>query len=153
MDQVEFNKQIEFGLENLERVYKSIKKFSSKGNEADVTQSALAYECVGYYNAIEHLMVRFLKYLQIEIPTGAFFHRETIHTFERAVFKSGIDSALLKAILDLMAFRHVAVNIYGFLLDQQKLQRLIDQILNYHTKIKQLFVDATDRVAKIKPDP
>jgi hypothetical protein len=43
-----------------------------------------------------------------------------------------------------MGFRHVATKIYGFLLDWERLKRLVDQILKYHSEIKQLSVDTID---------
>ena len=78
MESDELKMQIDFGLENLDRIFQTIQKFSSDDVAQDLKVSALSYECLGYYNAIEHLMIRFLKFLNIDIPIGAFSHRDTI---------------------------------------------------------------------------
>jgi hypothetical protein len=68
MEADELRRQIDFGLENLDKVFQSIQKFSASDIAQDLKVSALAYECLGYYNAIEHLMIRFLKFSKSEIP-------------------------------------------------------------------------------------
>jgi len=148
MEADELRQQVDFGLENLDKVFQNIQKFSRDDIEQDLKVSALSYECLGYYNAIEHLMIRFLKFLKIAIPTGAFSHRDTIKTFEAAFAEMKIQPEIVKAIDDLMGFRHVATKIYGFLLDWQRLKRVTDQILNYHTDIKQVFVNAVEIINK-----
>lgn len=51
----ELKNEINFGLGNLESIYQSILEFSRQEIEERVKVSALTYECLGYYNAIEHL--------------------------------------------------------------------------------------------------
>lgn len=136
----EFKAQIEFGLENLDKIHGNIKRFIAKESEEDFKLSALAYECMGYYNAIEHLIIRVLKFSKIEIPSGAYSHRDTLTVFQATIPTSNLDPTLFKILSDLMSFRHVATKIYGFLLSSEKLQRLLDQILERHDQIKQLFL-------------
>lgn len=142
MEVDELRPQIEFGLENLDKVFQSIKKFSANDIAQDLKVSALAYECLGYYNAIEHLIIRFLKFSKSEIPTGAFSHRDTIRTFYAIFTEVKFEPEVVKAIDDLMGFRHVVTKIYGFLLDWERLRRVVDQIALHHEKIKQIFTDA-----------
>ncbi|MBI5650852.1 MAG: hypothetical protein HZC40_10485 [Chloroflexi bacterium] len=52
-------KELAFGLENLAQVFDHIQIFSQTDAPALLRTSALTYECVGYYNAIEHLIIRF----------------------------------------------------------------------------------------------
>ncbi|HAW49437.1 TPA: hypothetical protein DCX16_00570 [bacterium] len=47
----ELKSEIDFGLENLENIYKSIISFSQQEIEERIKVSALTYECLGYYNA------------------------------------------------------------------------------------------------------
>jgi len=62
MNVSELRREIEFGLENLERIYLNISTFARQEAEERMKTSALAYECLGYYNAIEHLIIRILKH-------------------------------------------------------------------------------------------
>ncbi len=135
--------EIEFGLENLEKVFLNISKFSQQDTSKDIVIAALTYECFGYYNAIEHLIIRFLKYLRTEIPTGQFSHRDTLKKFFVLVNERGfeINQKLSETIENLMAFRHVATKIYSFLIDWDKLEGVIEDIQQNHENIKLLFLD------------
>ncbi len=58
MSPSELKLEIDFGLENLEKVHqKLVTIFNNKEIDLEVKTSALAYECIGYYNAIEHLIL------------------------------------------------------------------------------------------------
>jgi hypothetical protein len=59
----DLRQEINFGLENLAKVYHNIVQFSALQSDTKLKTSALAFECLGYYNAVEHLMIRILKYL------------------------------------------------------------------------------------------
>lgn len=147
MSSGKLREEIEFGLENLERVYLNISKFSQQDISKDIVVAALTYECFGYYNAIEHLIIRFLKYLGVEIPTGQFSHRDILRNFYDIARDKGfdIDSTTSSAVENLMAFRHVATKIYSFLIDWDKLEAIIDDIQSNHESIKQIFVNILNK--------
>lgn len=114
--------------------------------EQRVKMSALAFECLGYYNAIEHLIIRILRRQRIAISSGSFSHRDTLKTFEAWIVdkKIEVDEETIRAIESLMAFRHVATKIYGFLIDWSKLQVIVGDVEANHEAIKQLFIRALD---------
>jgi len=124
--------------------------FSQKDIEEEVKTSALTYECQGYYHAVEHLAIRILKHQKAEIPTGPFSHRDTLKAFEAVLANSAIqvEPGAIETIEDLMAFRHVATKIYGFLINSAKLQAIIDKIAQHHTSIKRLFESVIDFLNK-----
>lgn len=140
----ELRNELNFGLENLESIYQSISKFSQQEIEERVKVSALTYECLGYYNAIEHLIIRVLKHLKIEIPFGPFSHRDTLKAFLSLVGEKDADEDTIKVIENLMAFRHIATKIYGFLIDWNKLKFIINDIEASHNKIKRTFGNILD---------
>ncbi len=133
--------EVAFGLENLNKIYGNIETFAKLEVDPKIKVSALTYECLGYYNAIEHLMIRFLKYLSIELPTGKFSHRDTLRQFENLFSERSIADyqKTVTIITNLMAFRHVATKIYGFLIDADKLNVIVEDINTYHSGIEQLF--------------
>jgi hypothetical protein len=143
MNRTELQREIDFGLENLEKVYARICQFVQQDIDAGVKTSALTYECLGYYNAIEHLFIRILKFQKFGIPLGPFSHRDTLKTFETFVTERRIiaNAESLQIIENLMAFRHVATKIYGFLIDANKLSFVIRDIKAHHSRIKQLILD------------
>lgn len=144
MDMNELRNEIKFGLENLESIYQSILEFSQQEIEERVKISALTYECLGYYNAIEHLIIRILKYLKIELPSGPFSHRDTLKAFLALVREKDVAEDTIKVIENLMAFRHIATKIYGFLIDWNKLKFIINNIEASHNKIKGIFTNILD---------
>lgn len=146
MTRDELQREIEFGLSNLERVFQAIVAFATSTASEDLKTSAVAFECVGYYNAIEHLILRIFKYLNIPKPMGASSHRDTLRGFERLLFDKQLSPSqeILEAIENFMAFRHVATNIYGFLVDWKKLQAIVTEIQRVHEDMKRLFVELTD---------
>ena len=75
MSRTDLKNEVRFGLENLNKVYKSINYISESDAEGLLKVPALTYECFGYYNAIEHLILRLTKYLKIPTPGGAFSHK------------------------------------------------------------------------------
>ena len=145
MSEHELQRSIDFGLENAERIHLRIATILQTTTSEEIKTSALAYECLGYYNAIEHLIVRIFKHLQIDIPTGPFSHRDTLARFESLLDEKGVAASggVVNAIENLMAFRHVATKIYGFLIDLGKLQVIVDEIRQHHAVICQLFKDVT----------
>lgn len=143
MSRAELRREIDFGLENLDKVYTRIRQFFQQEIDAGVKTSALTYECLGYYNAIEHLFIRMLKFRRIGIPSGPFSHRDILKTFETFVNErsSSTNAESFEVIENLMAFRHVATKIYGFLIDANKLSFVIRDIEEHHDRIKQLMLD------------
>lgn len=133
--------EIAFGLENLNKIYDNIETFSKLEVDPKIKVSALAYECLGYYNAIEHLIIRSLKYLSIDLPAGKFSHRETLRQFDRLLNERSIadSSETVVIITNLMAFPHVATKIYGFLIDTDKLNTIVKDINTYHNEIEKVF--------------
>ena len=148
MKKKELKKEVEFGIENLDKIFNRILHFEKLVLDDRVKVSAFAYECLGYYNAIEHLIIRILKYSRVEIPSGSFSHKKILMSFENKLHnrKIPVNEELIKLIENLMAFRHVATKIYGFLLDWKKLEFIIEDIKKCHNQVKALFFGIIDQV-------
>jgi predicted nucleotidyltransferase len=144
--------EVTFGLENLEKIHHQITTFSQLDIAPEIKVSALTYECLGYYNALEHLIIRILKYLKLGLPQGQFSHRDTLRSFETWLLAHSKPETqlskqqLLKQIEALMAFRHIATKIYGFLIDERKLQTVIQGVTENHSALNALFVEIVDEI-------
>lgn len=88
----DLREEIEFGLSNLDKIYSRIHAFRSADVDLQILQSALTYECIGYFNAIEHLISRFLKSMRKPVPTGPTSHRDTLRLFESTLQEYSISS-------------------------------------------------------------
>lgn len=90
---------------------------------------------------MEHLILRFIKFLSWEKPSGAFSHRDTLKALEQlaADYNVSLKEATRDVCLELMAFRHVATKIYGFLIDETKLNVIVARVENSHSEIVEIF--------------
>jgi hypothetical protein len=81
--------------------------------------------------------------LRIEVPSGEFSHRDTLKTIETLMHDKEIeiDEETIQIIENLMAFRHIATKIYGFLIDWGKLQVIVSDIERNHDRIKPTFTN------------
>ena len=143
--------EVEFGLENLSNIHDNVRTFSKLDIDSKVKISALTYECLGYYNAIEHLIIRFLKYLNVDLPSGQFSHRDTLKCFDSFILNTGLQNTndTMSLIANLMAFRHVATKIYGFLIDEAKLNVVVSDIELNHQIIETLFRDLIANITEV----
>jgi len=143
MNVSEFEREVRFGLENLTRVRSNVLHILSQNVDSVVRLSALTYECLGYYNALEHLFLRFIKFIGRKQPSGAFSHRDTLRTLEviAGEYEVDLDPHTLQICLELMAFRHVATKIYGFLIDEAKLIVIVSRVEDSHEQIIELVED------------
>jgi predicted nucleotidyltransferase len=141
--------EVNFGLENLEKIHTQVITFNQLDIDPQAKVSALTYACLGYYNAIEHLIIRILKYLKLELSQSQFSHRDTLRSFENWLATNSPNEAeqqqqILKHIEALMAFRHIATKIYGFLIDERKLQDVVHGLIENHSALKALFLEAVN---------
>lgn len=137
MNVSEFEQEVRFGLENLTRVRSNVLHILSQDVDEIVRRSALTYECFGYYNAFEHLILRFIKFLRREKPSGPFSHRDAVQALEAMAvdYQVTLEPRTLRICLELMAFRHVATKIYGFLIDEAKLAVIVSRVEESHDRI------------------
>ena len=103
----QFRQEIQFGLENLEKVRSDINAFQSSPADAKMRDSAL-----------EHLVIRVLKPRGVALPTGPTSHQMILNTFQDVLAKLNIAVGGFDALKRLLGFRHVATKIYGFLIDE-----------------------------------
>jgi hypothetical protein len=150
MNVSEFEQEVRFGLENLTRVRSNVLHILSQDVDEIVRRSALTYECFGYYNAFEHLILRFIKFLRREKPSGPFSHRDAVQALEAMAvdYQVTLEPRTLRICLELMAFRHVATKIYGFLIDEAKLAVIVSRVEESHDRIIELVEDLLLEVLK-----
>lgn len=84
------------------------------------------------------------------MPRGEFSHRDTLKEFQAVLANRvlKIDKKMVTTVEELMAFRHVATKIYGFLLDWNKLESIVSKILRSHKKINSLFLRVVESLKK-----
>lgn len=94
---------------------------------------------MGYFNALEHMMIRVLKALEIALPSGSASHQMILNEFQHALDQLNISFYDFNAFKRLMGFRHIATKIYGFLINEDKLNEIVAIIQANHKAFDDLF--------------
>lgn len=147
----EFRQELLFGLENLQKVKNNIDDFQTTGSTPQMRNSATTYACMGYFNALEHMMIRLLKFSGTTLPSGPASHQLILAEFQNAIAKISVPFDDIDSFKRLLGFRHVATKIYGFLIDDEKLAQVIATIQAHHDAFVQLFQNAMQKLAPIAP--
>ncbi len=145
MNPLAFQNELQFGLENLHKVKNDIDAFQKEETAPEMRKSALAYACMGYFNALEHLMIRVPKFKHAPIPTGMTSHQMILTSFQNHTSDLEIHAAPFDAIKRLLGFRHVANKIDGFLFNPHKLTEIVAVIAENHDGFVEIFGKIANR--------
>lgn len=148
---LEFQKEVLFGLENLEKVKCDIDAFQISSATPNMRNSALTYACMGYFNALEHLMIRMLKFLKINLPMGPTSHQMILAEFQNVPSKLNVAFSDFNMFKRLLGFRHVATKIYGFLIEEDKLAEVVAIIQTNHKTFVELFQELVQKISNYPP--
>ncbi len=84
-----------------------------------------------FYNGIERVFVRIAEELNGGVPQGDQWHRQLVTDMSIAipgVRPAVIDAALADALGEFLRFRHVFRNVYGFVLDPERMRPLEERL-------------------------
>ena len=84
-----------------------------------------------FYNGIERVFVRIAEELDGGVPQGDGWHRQLVTDMSIAipgVRPAVIDAALADALGEFLRFRHVFRNVYGFVLDPERMRPLEERL-------------------------
>ena len=84
-----------------------------------------------FYNGIERVFVRIAEELNGGVPQGDQWHRQLVTDMSIAipgVRPAMIDAALADALGEFLRFRHVFRNVYGFVLDPERMRPLEERL-------------------------
>ncbi len=85
----------------------------------------------GFYNGIERVFVRIAEELNGGVPQGDQWHRQLVTDMSIAipgVRPAVIDAALADGLGEFLRFRHVFRNVYGFVLDPERMRPLEERL-------------------------
>ena len=84
-----------------------------------------------FYNGIERVFVRIAEELDGGVPQGDQWHRQLVTDMSIAIpgiRPAVIDPALADALGEFLRFRHVFRNVYGFVLDPERMRPLGERL-------------------------
>ena len=139
----EFIAEVRDELEALDILHASIlstAKHLPEAKEPDVYKESLALKLHNYYTGCERIFERIAGDINGDIPHRADWHRRLLHSMVleiETVRPAAISRELEKLLGELLSFRHVVRNLYGFELDMGRIQRLVHLIVPTHKLIEE----------------
>lgn len=131
-------KKIFFEFEQIEKELSVIETvFKSKNSKLDeIELRAVASSLHSIYNGIEKIIIHIFKAHKIEIPSNEKSHSELL---KRAFGNKIISFDLEKRLREYMGFRHFYRHAYGFMLDNELMAPLLENVtglvLNFKNEI------------------
>jgi len=125
--QVDAEKQyIALTLGNLEAVLR-------RPERSVVELAAIAAFLHNIYNGIENLLKLVCKANRIEIPSSDTWHKDLL---EQAVARGVISDGVGESLYDYLAFRHFFVHGYAFMLNEEQLLPLAEDIAGLYVRFE-----------------
>jgi len=126
--------EIEAELEKLERLAADIargeRELRQDPERADIHYSNLALKLHNFYTGCERIFRIIASELNHALPSSYDWHKRLLQRMTLEVPGKRppvISEDLQRALGDFLAFRHVVRNIYGYELDPERLDRLLDK--------------------------
>lgn len=121
--------EIEHELERLEQLRNELAT-APRGDDT-FTLRARGSMLHDFYSGIERVFVRIAEELNGGVPQGEQWHRQIVTDMSleiRGVRPAVIDTALAEALADYLRFRHVFRNVYGSLLQAERMRPLEERL-------------------------
>lgn len=121
--------------ENIERIVAETENLLSQRQEAltIIETSAIGAFLHSFYNGIENVIRRLLKYSNIPTNRGNSWHKNLL---ENALRNSVISQDLYDNLYDYLMFRHKFIHSYVFILEWDKLRPLAVNMKNTYEDFK-----------------
>ena len=91
-----------------------------------------------YYSRLERIFIKLANDLNGGVPNGYHWHIRLLEQMAidiEQIRPKLISSDNFSYVRDLLSFRHLFRNIYGFELEKEKVVDLINKLVKYHTQI------------------
>ncbi|ODS38433.1 MAG: hypothetical protein A7316_07985 [Candidatus Altiarchaeales archaeon WOR_SM1_86-2] len=122
---VKLSEKIEAEKENVEKALANLKEVMERDEKGVIELSAMATFLHNFYNGIENILKQSLKTRDIYIPKTARWHKELLKISASNKIISG---SMSDKLLEYLTFRHFFVHGYGFMLEEEPLEELTDNV-------------------------
>ena len=133
--------EIKNEVKDLEKLFSDIVELEKEHSFDDLTEFELRGFSTflhDYYTGLEKIFIKIANDLNGWAPTGARWHIRLLEQMTIAVDKirpAIISNEVFHFVRDLLSFRHLFRNIYGFQLEEEKVVDLLEKLKNYHFRI------------------
>ncbi|MCK4353014.1 hypothetical protein KAW65_06355 [candidate division WOR-3 bacterium] len=120
-------------MENISAVLEELKKVKDKPHKSVVELAGMGTFLHNIYTGIENILKQVLSDKSISIPTSDSWHSDLLIL---ATDKGIITETTKKRLAKYLAFRHFFIHAYGFLLDEEELKLLVDNVFDAYSSFK-----------------
>ncbi len=111
--------------ENVGIALGNLKDVMARNEKTVIELAAIATFLHNIYNGIENILKQILKAKGIDIPESAIWHKELLNL---SASQGIISENLTDQLYEYLTFRHFFVHAYGFMLDEDHLEVLANNI-------------------------
>jgi len=131
-------------IENIEKILIELKKVKNKRTKELVVLVGIGAFLQNIYTCMENILKQMLLHLNISIPESPTWHKDLLNL---AFDNNLISKETVDRIGKYLVFRHFFTHAYGFLIDEEKLEPLTDNISEVYSEFKR---EIDDYFSKVK---
>lgn len=124
---VKLPEKIDAEKENVEKALLNLKEVMRRKEKSVIELAAMATFLHNIYNGIENILKQSLKAKDIAVPKSASWHKELL---EFSMSNKIISEDMYDKLLEYLAFRHFFTHGYGFMLEEEPLEELANNIFD-----------------------
>jgi len=122
---VKLAEKIEAEKENVDKALANLKDVLKRDKKTVIELSAMATFLHNFYGGVENILKQSLKAKDINIPKTARWHKELLKI---SASNNIISDGMSDKLLEYLTFRHFFVHGYGFMLEEEPLEELTDDV-------------------------
>ena len=120
-------------IENIEKVLIELENVKNKPTKELVVLVGIGAFLQNIYTGMENILKQMLLHQNISIPESATWHKDLLNL---AFDNNLISKETVDIIGKYLVFRHFFTHAYGFLIDEEKLEPLMDNISEVYSEFK-----------------
>lgn len=121
----DLRERVNVEIENISIVLEKLEKIKDKPNKTEVELAGMGTFLHNIYTGIENILKQILSDKRISIPTSDSWHNDLL---KLAADKEIITEDTKRQLGKFLAFRHFFIHAYSFMLEESRLDSLIDNI-------------------------
>ena len=140
---VSIEEKVHAEMENITTVLTEIEKVKDMPQKELVVLVGLGAYLQSVYTGMENILKQLLLYKKIPVPNTPTWHKDLLNL---AVGHNLISGGTADKMGKYLFFRHFFAHSYGFLLDETKLEPLVDDIFDTYSEFKEEIVNHLTKV-------
>lgn len=137
------NERVNAEMENISKILKELEKVKDLPNKELVILVGIGAFIQNIYNGIENILKQLILYKNEEIPKSDTWHKDLLNI---SIKHKILTNQTADNIGKYLVFRHFFTHSYGFLIDEEKLTPLMNDISNAYSLFKNEIDDFLSKI-------